>query len=113
MSYIDIFILGWNLNALMFVINLFLAIGVIKGSSQDKLQEQSQVLQELQLEFQKYYPNRKAETIISYIVPFTAFLRISFRLIEMMSFFSKNKGTSMYDFMVYKYSSDIEKAKLK
>jgi hypothetical protein len=36
---------------------------------------------------------------------------MSFRIIEMFSFFSRNKGTSMFDFMVYKYQSDINKAK--
>lgn len=111
MSYIDIFILGWNLNALMFVVNLLLAVGTLKSSNPETLQEQSVLLNELQSEFQKYYPNRKLETIISYLIPFTAFLRVSFRLVEMFAFFSKNRGTTMYDFMVYKYSSDIQRAK--
>lgn len=113
MSYIDIFILGWNLNALMFVVNLLLAIKVIKTNDIEVIQEQTRVLDDLKNEFDKYYPNRKVETIVSYLIPFTAFLRMSFRIVEMLSFFSKNSGTSMYDFMVYKYSREIEKAKIR
>jgi len=113
MSYIDIFIIGWNLNALMFVVNLFLAVRVIKTNDVDILQRQSKVLSELKEQFDKYYPYRKYETVISYIIPFTSFLRMSFRLIEMFFFFSKNRDTTMFDFMVYKYSNEIEKAKYK
>lgn len=111
MSYFDICILGWNLNALMFVVNLLLAVKTLKSSDPESLQEQSTVLNELHSEFEKYYPNRKIETIISYLIPFTAFLRVTFRLFEMFAFFSKNRGTTMFDFMVYKYSTDIQKAK--
>lgn len=113
MSYLDIFIFGWNLNALMFVVNLLLAIRVIKSSDIEVIQEQTRLLEDLKYEFDKYYPNRKIEIIITYIVPFTAFFRMSLRLLEMFFFFSKNKNTTMYDFMVYKYSYDIEKAKSK
>ena len=113
MSYLDIFIFGWNLNALMFVVNLLLAIRVIKSNDIEVIQEQTRLLEDLKYEFDKYYPNRKIEIMITYIVPFTAFFRMSLRLLEMFFFFSKNKNTTMYDFMVYKYSYDIEKAKSK
>jgi hypothetical protein len=113
MSYFDIFILGWNLNALMFVVNLLLAIRVIKTNNIEEIEEQTRLLEDLKFEFDKYYPNRKIEIIISYAIPFTAFFRMSLRLLEMFLFFSKNKDTTMYDFMVYKYSYDIQKAKSK
>lgn len=112
MNYIDIFILGWNLNALMFVVNLLLAVNVLRNGDIEQIQEQSKVLDELKSEFDKYYPNRKMEVIISYMIPFTAFFRVSFKIIELVMFFSKNKGTTMFDFMVYKYSTDIKKAKV-
>jgi len=111
MTYSEIFILGWNLNAFMFVLNFILAITVIKSNHPDDLQKQNEILERLKEEFDEYYPNRKYETLITYIIPFTAFFRMSFRIIEMFSFFSRNKGTSMFDFMVYKYESDINKAK--
>lgn len=113
MTYLDIFVFGWNLNALMFVINILLAFNVIKSKDALQLQDQSEKLNELKVEFDKYYPNRKIETLLSYAVPFTAFLRMSFRLIEMTLFFRKNIGTSMYDFMIYKYLNDINLAKSK
>ncbi len=111
MSYLDICILGWNLNALMFVTNLLLAVRVIRANNVEEIEEQTKFLEELKFEFDKYYPNRKIEIIISYIVPFTAFFRMTLRLLEMFLFFTKNKNTTMYDFMVYKYSYDIQKAK--
>jgi hypothetical protein len=113
MSYIDICILGWNLNALMFVTNLLLAVRVIRANNVDEIEEQTRFLEELKLEFDKYYPNRKIEVIASYAIPFTAFFRMSIRILEMFLFFTKNKNTTMYDFMVYKYSCDIQKAKSK
>ncbi|MFA7083881.1 MAG: hypothetical protein WC141_05025 [Arcobacteraceae bacterium] len=111
MTYSDIFILGWNLNALMFAVNLFLAIMIVKTNESHDLQKQNDVLGKLKEEFDIYYPNKKYETLITYIIPFTAFFRMCFRILEMFSFFSRNKGTSMFDFMVYKYTSDINKAK--
>ena len=111
MSYLDICVFGWNLNAFMFVVNLLLAVRVVNGSNQDLLREQTEKLAQLKAEFDQYYPNRKAETMISYLVPFTAFFRMSFRLIELMMFLTRNKNTTMYDFMVYKYTSEIEKKK--
>ncbi len=111
MSYLDICILGWNLNALMFVTNLLLAVRVIRTNDVEEIEEQTRFLEELKFEFDKYYPNRKIEIIISYAIPFTAFFRMTLRLVEMFFFFTKNKNTTMYDFMVYKYSYDIQKAK--
>lgn len=111
MSYLDIFILGWNLNALMFVVNFLMAIRVISSQDREKLQEQSHILRDLKQELDKFYPYRTYTTILTYMVPFTAFFRMSFRLIEMQFFFAKNKEAKMYDYMIYKYMSDINKAK--
>ena len=111
MNYLDICIIGWNLNALMFVINFLMAIRVISTQDRTKLQEESVVLKELKDELEKYYPNRIYSTIISYLVPFTAFFRMSFRLVEMFFFFQKNQEAKMFDYMVYKYTYDIQKAK--
>ena len=111
MSYLDICIIGWNLNALMFVVNFLIAIRVISSGDRTKLQEESLVLKELKEELDKYYPYRTFATISAYMVPFTAFFRISFRLVEMYLFFQKNQNAKMFDYMVYKYSYDIEKAK--
>lgn len=111
MSYSEIFILGWNLNAMMFLINLLSSFFIIKKKNQQELESEARILQKLKIEFDKYYPNRKYETLLSYIIPFTAFLRTSFKFIEMILFFSKNKDTHIYDFMVYKYQSEINKIK--
>ena len=92
MSYLDICIIGWNLNALMFVINFLIAIRVISTGDRSKLQEESLVLKELKDELDKYYPNRTMATIFAYLVPFTAFFRISFRLVEMYLFFQKKRS---------------------
>ncbi len=111
MSYLDIFIMGWNLNAVMFAINFFLAIKVISTEDKEQLQKQSFVLKNLKEELDKYYPNKTLTTLLSYAVPFTAFFRLSFRFIEMFFFFQKNKEAKMYDYMIYRYSYEIEKAK--
>jgi hypothetical protein len=111
MSYSDIFILGWNLNAMMFVVNLFLAVSVMRSADMEQVEKEGQVLSALKQQFDTYYPNRKYETLISYLIPFVAFYRIVFKLIEMRMFFFKNKGAKMFDFMVYKYEKDIQKAK--
>ncbi len=113
MSYIDICIMGWNLNAFMFVVNFLMAIRVISSSDRDKLQEESVVLKELKEQMEMYYPYRTQTTIITYLVPFTAFFRMSYRLIEMFFFFQKNQGSRMFDYMVYKYTNEIERAKNK
>lgn len=111
MSYLDICIMGWNLNALMFVVNFFIAIRTISSQDRTKLQEESLVLKDLKEELDKYYPYRTHSTIFSYLVPFTAFFRMSFRLVEMFFFFQKNQDARMFDYMVYKYNYDIQKAK--
>ena len=111
MSYLDICILGWNLNAFMFVVNFLIAIRVISTQDRDKLQEESLVLKELKDELEKYYPNRTLITLLTYIVPFTAFFRMTYKLVEMFFFFQKNKEAKMFDYMVYKYNFDINNAK--
>ena len=111
MNYTDIIILGWNLNALMFVVNLVLAINIIRTNEAERFQEESEKLRELSSQMEEYYPNKQYETLLSYAIPFTAFYRILFKLIEMVMFFNKNKGTKMYDFIVFKYQNDINKAK--
>jgi hypothetical protein len=111
MSYLDICIMGWNLNAFMFAVNFLIAIRVISTQDRSKLQEESLVLKELKEELETYYPNRTLTTMLTYIVPFTAFFRMSFRLVEMFFFFQRNSEAKMFDYMVYKYSSDINKAK--
>jgi len=111
MSYGDIFIIGWNLNALMFVVNLLMAFTILKSSDPMDLVKESEQLNILKEEFDKYYPNRRYETLITYFFPFTAFFRLGFRFFEMSLFFKKNEGTKMYDFMIYKYQSDIDKMK--
>jgi len=111
MTYSEIFILGWNLNALMFIVNLILAFNVIRSSDPIQLSKENEKLSALKQEIDIYYPNRIIETIGSYLIPFTAFYRVSFRLVQMSSFFKRNPGTTMYDFMVYKYEEDIKKAK--
>lgn len=111
MSYLEICIMGWNLNALMFAVNFVMAIRVISNQDGEKLEKESEVLRELKVQMDKYYPYRTHTTIISYLVPFTAFFRMSFRLIEMVFFFQKNQGSRMFDYMVYKYTNEIERAK--
>ena len=113
MNYLDICIIGWNLNALMFVINFLIAIRVISTQDKAKLYEESLVLKELKTELEEYYPYRTYSTLFIYLVPFTGFFRMSFRLIEMLFFFQKNNEAKIFDYMVYKYSSDIQKAKNK
>jgi len=105
--------MGWNLNALMFVVNFFIAIRTISSQDRTKLQEESLVLKDLKEELDKYYPYRTHSTIFSYLVPFTAFFRMSFRLVEMFFFFQKNQDARMFDYMVFKYASDIQRAREK
>lgn len=111
MSYLDIFIMGWNLNALMFIINFLMAIRVVSTNDKQKLQEESEVLAKLKAQLDIYYPYRMQITILTYLIPFTAFFRMGFRFIEMQFFFMKNSQAKMFDYMVYKYESDINKAK--
>ena len=111
MSYLDICITGWNLNAFMFVVNLLIAVRTVSTQDRSTLYEESLVLKELKDELEKYYPNRIYSTIISYLVPFTAFFRMAYRLIEMFFFFFYNQEAKIFDYMVYKYSYDILRAK--
>lgn len=113
MSYADIFIMGWNLNAFMFVLNFIIVLKVVSNKQNIDLKQESEVLRELKGEFEQYYPYRKYTTLLSYIIPFTAFFRMGYRLFEMYMFFNKNEGTSMYDYMKYKYQMDIATAKQK
>jgi hypothetical protein len=113
MSYDEIFIYGWSLNLLMFITNLMMAINVMKSTEITDVAKEHAVLSELKIELDKYYPNRGFETLISYFIPFTAFFRVGWRLIEMNMFFKKNDGAKMYDFMVYRYEKDIQIAKAK
>jgi len=113
MSYAEIFILGWNLNGLMFIINLYLAVNVLKKTDITDVSKEHEKLSELKQELDAHYPNRGVETLISYFIPFTAFFRVSWRFIEMKMFFDKNEGTTLFDFMVYRYQKDIQIAKNK
>lgn len=111
MSYLDICIFGWNLNALMFVVNFLIAIRTISSEDKTKFVEESLVLEELKQEFQKYYPYKAQETLLTYLFPFAAFFKMSFRFVEMIFFFKKNQQARMFDYMVYKYTSQIKRAK--
>jgi len=113
MSYNDIFIMGWNLNGVMLVINFMLAMKMMKNTDIVQASKEHDRLSELKQELEQYYPNRSYETLISYFIPFTAFYRVSWRLYEMKVFFDTNSDTNMFDFMVYKYQRDIQLAKNK
>ncbi len=111
MSYEEIFILGWQLNLIMFFINFTLALRTMSSKTKEQLYEENKILTELKEEFDKYYPYRKYETMATYLVPFTAFFRMGYRFLEMISFFGKNRDCTMFDYMIYKYQSDIDLAK--
>lgn len=111
MSYEEIFLYGWSLNFLMLLANLFLAIKTMGSKTREELLYENGELSKLKEEFDTFYPYRKFETLASYLIPFTAFFRMSYRFLEMYLFFSKNKETTLFDFMIYKYSSDINRAK--
>lgn len=113
MTYDEIFMLGWNLNLIMFLLNFFLAIRAISTKNKYQLAQENLYLADLKQEFDSYYPYRKYGTIATYLIPFTAFFRMSYRLVEMLAFFNKNSNTTMVDFMIYKYQSDIDLAKNK
>ena len=113
MTYEEIFILGWNLNLMMFVLNFFLAIRAISTKNKDQLMQENVYLSDLKKEFDQYYPYRKYETMVTYMMPFAAFFRMTYRISEMVSFFNRNENTTMVDFMIYKYQSDIDLAKNK
>ncbi|AXH15419.1 hypothetical protein [Malaciobacter mytili] len=111
MSYEEIFILGWLANILMLFINIVVVFSVVRTNEVAKLKEQSLALEELKKEYDKYYPYHKQMAIIAYFLPFTGFFRVGFRLFEMFLFLSKNKDANVYNFIEYKYTQDIKKAK--
>lgn len=111
MSYEEIFLIGWGLNLCMFILNFYIAFKTMASRSKEQLHEENRVLAQLKEEFDEYYPYRKYETIITYFIPFTAFFRTSYRLFEMKAFFDKNRDCTIFDYMVYKYQSDITLAK--
>ena len=111
MSYYEIFVIGWKLNAIMFLSNLLLAVKSFNSKDIVQMQKQSSVLKGLKDEHEKLFPNRKYETLLSYFIPFTAFFRVGYRYIEMYMFFKSNQNTHMFDYMVYSYSKDIDKKK--
>lgn len=113
MTYTEIFIIGWNFNALMFVINLILAFKVISTVDRDKLSQESEELKELKTELDSYYPYRTYTTLLSYVIPFTASFRIIYKIIEMFIFLNKNQNARMFDYMVFKYKEDIIRARNK
>jgi len=113
MSYGEIFLYGWILNAIIFMTNFIIAINTMKQTDMAKMMQEHSVLSELKNEIDKYYPYRGFETLLSYFIPFTAFYRGVYRIIEMNLFFKKNQNTTMFDFMVYRYQKEIQVAKAK
>ena len=109
MSYYEIFVLGWNLNLIMFLSNLYMAFSSFNSKDIIQMQKQSSNLKELKTEHEKLYPFRTYETLASYFIPFAAFYRVSYRYYEMYMFFKANPNTAMYDFMVYSYQRDIQR----
>jgi len=109
MSYYEIFIIGWNLNFMMFLSNLFMAFSSFNSQDMIQMQKQSANLKELKVEHEKLYPYRTYETLLSYFIPFAAFYRISYRYYEMYMFYKVNPDTKIYDFMLYSYQKDIDK----
>lgn len=113
MSYFEIFILGWFLNAFMLLVNSILYVKFMNLQKLDLLDEEIEIIYELQSEVNKYYPNKKGETLFSYLLPFTAFFKTLFLIIEMLNFFIKDENKSMYDFLIHKYFKEIERARAK
>jgi len=111
LSYYEIFVLGWNLNLIMFLSNLYLAFSTFKTNDINELRDQSVILKELKDSHEELFPNRRYETLISYFIPFTAFFRVGYRYFEMFAFFKANNGSKMFDYMVYSYQRDIDKTK--
>jgi len=113
MSYEDIFILGWKLNAFMLVLNLFIVLKALRSKGPVDLHKENSSLEELKNEFTHYYPYRKYGTLLSYFTPFMGFFKISFNIVEMFMFMNRNEGTSLFEFMLYRYQRDIDIAKQK
>ncbi len=111
MSYFEIFFIGWNLNVFMFLVNLTIAFKVMSEKTAEELMEEDEVLSELKTEFEKYYPNKRLESVITYLIPFAGFFKSVIRIIEILFFFSRNKGANLVDYMIYKYKYQIKTAK--
>ena len=111
MTYEEIFITGWYANLFMFLVNFFIALRTMNSKSKEQLFEENRVLSKLKEEFDKYYPYRKYETLFTYIFPFAAFFRMGYRFLEIKYFFDKNEGTTLFDYMTYRYQNDINIAK--
>lgn len=111
MSYEEIFILGWLANIFMIFANVLVVLMVVRNNEPEKLKEQSIQLNELKKEYDKYYPYHKQMSILAYLLPFTGFFKVGFRLFEMTLFLSKNKDANVYNFIEYKYTKEIQKAK--
>ena len=109
MSYYEIFVLGWNLNLIMFLSNLYMAFSTFNSKDMIEMKKQNDSLRELKSEHEKLYPFRTYETLFSYFIPFTAFFRVGYRYYEMYIFYKVNPNTGMYDFMVYSYERDIQR----
>jgi len=108
-SYYEIFVLGWNLNLIMFLSNLYMAFSSFNSKDIIQMKKQNENLRELKTEHEKLYPFRTYETLFSYFIPFTAFFRVGYRYYEMYMFFKVNPNTGMYDFMIYSYQRDIQR----
>jgi hypothetical protein len=111
MEYSQIFLYGWAANFLMFLVNFLIALNVLKSTDITTISKEHQVLAELKIEIDKYYPNRGYETLISYFIPYAAFYKGLWRVVEMVLFLKKNKNARMFDFMVYRYEKEISVAK--
>jgi len=111
MDYGQIFLYGWTANIFMFLVNLLIAMNVLKSTDITTISKEHQVLSELKVEIDKYYPNRGYETLVSYFLPFVAFYKVLWRVVEMVLFLQKNNNARLYDFMVYRYQKEISIAK--
>ena len=111
MSYEEIFILGWKLNVFMLVLNLFIVLRALKAKGPMDLHKENASLEELKNEFTHYYPYRKYGTLLSYFTPFMGFFKIAYNMVEMFMFLKKNEGSSLFEFMLYRYQRDISRAK--
>jgi hypothetical protein len=109
MSYYEIFVIGWSLNFIMFLSNLYLALSTFNSQDMAQMKKQSENLRELKMKHEKLYPYRTYEVLLSYFIPFAAFYRILYRYFEMYMFYKANPDTQMYDFMIYSYTKDIQK----
>lgn len=112
MSYFDILTFGWFLNISIFLINFLFKARYMKLENMDILEEERVIVNELKNEVLIHYPNKKQEKILTCLIPFTAFFKTIYSFTDMIIFFLKEKNRSMYDFMVYKYFKEIERARI-